>query len=259
MTKLEPMLLTDASGDFSALEKNWLFQIKYDGERCFAHIKQGKITALVSRSGTPMIYRFPELRELQFDFDTAILDCEVCVLVNGRTDFGTIQKRRSEPTQAVMQQYPITLVVFDLIYFDGKLVTNRSCKARYEMLQTIVKDGKNVVLARCHTDGKALWEEVKVKNLEGLVIKNPDATYELGKRVKHQLKFKYYKEADVLVERVEANTAGSKIYGKAKIEDGREIIVECQIPSEIVTVGSIKKIKYLEVTKDNKLRMPHRA
>ena len=80
-----------------------------------------------------------------------------------------------------------------------------------------------------------------------MVLKNAKAIYEMGKRSSEQIKVKYYKEAEVIVEEVEPNSKGTKIIGKTMIK-GDEILVECQIPGDNnINKGDVKKIKYLDI------------
>jgi ATP-dependent DNA ligase len=257
--KIEPMLLNEIRNLSEIPAGTNYLQVKEDGERCQVHIIKGIVKAMISRSGMPMLYRFPEIRDLKFpETVTAILDCEICVFDGDKSIFyGGINQRKSEPTKKILDELPATLVVFDLLYLNNELLLNKTYRERCEKLTHTFTDTNHFKIAEIYFDAKELWEMVVKKDFEGMVIKNPNSTYEPGKRTSAAIKLKNYKDAEVVVENVELNSKGSKIFGKTMI-DGKEIEVECQIPSETVSIGVTKKIKYLGITKDNKLRMPTR-
>src|SRR5882724_3073186 len=59
--RVEPMLATLANHPFS--DRNWLFEIKWDGVRALARIENGAL-ALRSRAGVDIAKRYPELASL---------------------------------------------------------------------------------------------------------------------------------------------------------------------------------------------------
>ncbi|MBW2970828.1 hypothetical protein KY320_01560 [Candidatus Woesearchaeota archaeon] len=249
MTEIKAMLLTEVS-DKSILEKQGLiYQKKFNGIRALIHVKGGKVVGIRNRSNNPILYCFPELKDLELPYKVAILDAEICVFKNGKSVFyGGIDQRRSKPSDKVLKEHPATIVVFDALRVDGEILIHTPYHKRHEFL-TKIQESDRIKVAKNFDNGVELWKEVESKNLEGVVIKEPDAPYEFA-RSKRFLKLKNYKMVDVQVDQTEQNEKGTKIYGKVEIE-GQEINVEAQLAGVFgVENGSIQKVKYLDIVGD---------
>lgn len=255
---IEPMLLEEVEGK-EILEKPWIFQIKENGVRAIIHVKDHKIVGIRNRSNNPILYCFPELKNIVFDCDTAILDAEIVVFKNGKTIFYKgIDQRRSSPDAKKLRECPATIVLFDIIQFEQEVLINKPYKDRLALLDKF-KYSKGmsqaayeslVQVVRTSNDGVALWEKVVRENHEGLVAKDPNAIYELGKRSKQYIKVKNYKYVDVIVERTEPNPKGTKIFANVLIDD-IPIQVECQQAGAFnIGVGDTIRVKYLDIVND---------
>jgi len=251
--EIKPMLLVETF-DLKALEdKSQIFQEKFNGVRAMVHIKNNRVIGIRNRSNNPILYMFPEFRELDFPFDTAILDCEICVMKNGKSVFyGGIDKRRSLPTETVLKEYPATMVVFDALHIGTETIVMKPYKYRYELVGRSIGTWQNEKFKfAMNYDPKELWDKVVKDNREGVVIKNPNAVYDIGKRSKDCIKLKNYKQTDIIIDKVEPNDKGTKIFGKFG-----EIDVECQLAGIFdVEVGSTQRIKYLDIV-GNRLIQP---
>src|SRR5581483_6089995 len=92
-TAIYPMLAESIEKPFD--DKDWLFEIKWDGYRAVAFIEGGKIR-LVSRNQNELTGRYPELKDVPafVKAKTAILDGEVVALDSeGRASFSLMQQR----------------------------------------------------------------------------------------------------------------------------------------------------------------------
>lgn len=251
---IEPMLLSEVD-DETILDKQWIFQEKYNGVRAIIHVKDHKIVGIRGRSGNPLLFYYPELKELDMPMNTGILDAEICVLKDGRSVFyGGIDQRRSAPTATKLRNYPVTAIVFDALQLNGETLTNVGYDKRLEKLEAFDWSGekrrRHLQLIESTPDGRELWSKAKKENWEGIVAKNPLGIYELGVRSKQFLKLKNYKFVDVKVDKIEPNPKGTKIYAKAEI-DGREINVECQRAGAFnINVGDNVRVKYLDIVGD---------
>jgi bifunctional non-homologous end joining protein LigD len=257
---IEPMLLTEVDDPLVLDDATKIFQEKHNGVRAIVHIKGGKIVGIRNRANNPILFCFPELKEAQFDFDTAILDCEICVIKDNKSVFyGGIDQRRSAPTEKKLKENPATIVVFDILQYEGEALVYKPYKVRVEYLARI-KDkirGPIQVIESTH-DGRALWDKIVAENREGVVIKDPNAIYELGKRSKQSLKLKNYKYVDVLVQKTEVNEKGTKIFSVTMI-DGKDIQVECQQAGCFnIHEGDTVRVKYLDIVGE-KLIQPTRT
>lgn len=249
--KIEPMLLSETWDKSILKDTTKFFQIKENGIRSLIHVKEGKIVGIRNRSNNPILYCFPEFKNVKFNFSTGILDCEICVFKSDRSVFYSgIDKRRSAPSEKVLREYPATIVVFDALFLDENLVM-KPYKYRYDKIQTIevneeVVEGDFVRIAN-NFDGEDLWVIVKNENLEGVVIKNPNTMYEVGKRSKEQLKLKNYKVIEVEVTATEPNSKGTKIFSTVEV-DGGVVDVEAQLAGIFdVEVGTKHFVKYLDI------------
>jgi len=247
MTEIKCMLLTETWDKGILKDDSKLFQIKENGIRALIHIKEGNVVGIRNRSNMPVFYLFPEFKDLKFPFKTGILDSEIVVMKNEKSIYyGGIDKRRSVPSKEVLKDYPAKMVIFDALQIDNQVLVMKPYKYRYEQLNVIQPNTK-ISVAKNY--GGELWDKVTKEDLEGVVIKNPNTTYELGKRSKENLKLKNYKLLDVVVSKVEPNQKGTKIFGKGNVK-GKEIEVECQIGGEFdIEIGSLQKIKYLDICK----------
>jgi len=247
---IEPMLLSEVD-DEMVLDKEWIYQEKYNGVRAVIHVKDHKIVGVRGRSGNPLLFCYPELKDLTLDVATAILDAEIVVLKDGRSVFyGGIDQRRTAPTAAKLRDYPITAIVFDAIQLGEEVLVNLPYDKRLEKLEAFDWSGLkrwHIQLIESTPDGRQLWTRAKEENWEGIVCKNPLGIYELGVRSKQFLKLKNYKFVDVVVEKTEPNPKGTKIYAHTEI-DGTMIDVECQRAGAFnINVGDNVRVKYLDI------------
>jgi ATP-dependent DNA ligase len=157
----------------------------------------------------------------------------------------------------VLKECPATFVLFDALKVEADILIMKPYRARYEAMSAVMQNTSSdkVKLISNFTNGQELWNTIVKNDWEGIVIKDPNALYELGKRSKNFLKLKNYKQAIVTVEKTEINEAGIKITGKTVINE-KEIEVECQIANAtFIEIGAKQTVKYLDVV-GNKLVQP---
>jgi len=248
---VEPMLLTEVEDMNLINDTTKIFQEKHNGTRAIISVKGGKIVGIRGRSNNPVLFCYPELKDATFDFDTAILDAEICVFQNGKSVFYKgIDQRRSTPDGAKLRNFPVVAVIFDILQLEKEALINKPYKDRLAVMEKVIKNSDRIKLVESTHDGKALWDKVITDNREGVVVKDPNAIYELGKRSKAYLKLKNYKYVDVIVEKTELNEKGTKIYSNIVI-DGTPIQVECQQAGMFnVHVGDNIRVKYLDIVGD---------
>ena len=196
---IEPMTATLAEHAFD--DQDWLFEVKWDGYRVQAHVRDGQ-TSLYTRRGLNAAEYFPELAgpPSWLDANEAIVDGEVVALnAAGESDFGLLQargrNRRARSASAV-----IDYVVFDLLYLDGVSLLGQPLEDRKRLLRSVVRDGAHVHFAS-HVvgDGLAFYDAVAARGLEGIVAKRRRSRYEPGRRSKEWLKVKRHSEQEFVV------------------------------------------------------------
>lgn len=251
MTTFKVMLLSEVTDQALLQDPNKLYQIKENGIRAVGHVKNHYLTAIRNRSNLPILHLFPELKDIRFEFDTGIVDGEICVFQGDKSIYyGGIDQRRSIPDEKKLAEFPVRFVLFDTIFIDGKNLIMKPYSERHRLLKESIQDSSKVSVAANWRDGQELWNKVVTDNLEGVVIKNPMAMYEVGTRSQAYQKLKYYKYGEVVVDRVEPNDKGTKVFGKMEMSD-RVIDVEVQLAGVFnVEPGQRHRIKYLDIAGD---------
>ena len=181
----------------------WLFEIKWDGERALAFIQSGEVE-FRSRSGRNITPEYPELKLVvkQLNARKAIVDGEIVALDSeGRSDFTKIQPRFgvSNPPLSLQQKNPVTYYLFDLLYCDGFDLRNSPLEERKELLHKLLRPSDKIRYSDHVVEkGTELFEIAKERRLEGIIAKRRDSAY-VGKRTSSWLKFKIVHDLDVVI------------------------------------------------------------
>ncbi|HLO36112.1 MAG TPA: non-homologous end-joining DNA ligase, partial [Candidatus Deferrimicrobium sp.] len=203
--RIEPMLATLATQAFT--DPDWLFEIKWDGYRVEAVVRDGKVK-LWTRSLKDAETYFPNLLSppTWIDAREAIVDGEVVALDDeGRPDFSLLQERISQrrgPGAAPSSVAPGALVyqVFDLLHLDGRSLLGVPLEDRKRLLRSVLRETSRVRYAS-HVvgDGVAFMAAAKTRGLEGIVAKLRRSRYEPGRRTPAWLKLKIRPEQELVV------------------------------------------------------------
>ncbi|MGZ8559293.1 MAG: DNA ligase D, partial [Chitinophagaceae bacterium] len=192
-TFITPMLAGIAKNPFD--DKDWLFEIKWDGYRAIAEIEKEEIK-FYSRNGIDFSERFPAifqaLKKIKHD---AILDGEI-VLLNEKNlpDFQKLQHYENH------LNYPLIYYVFDILQLNGKNMEELPLENRKKILKQLLK--KNETIRYCdHIDGSGIsfYEKAKEEGLEGIIAKKKDSQYARGYRSKEWLKIKNIQSTEVVI------------------------------------------------------------
>ena len=180
--RYKPMLatLTEAvpTGD------EWLHEVKWDGYRAIVTIAGGE-AELTSRKGNSLTARFESVARAVVQAvktPDCVLDGEVCALdENGRASFSAMQQGSR----------PLVLYLFDVLEIEGEPVVDLPLTERHKRLEALLdKRNRTVRLSDTFDDGHALLEAVSAQQLEGVLSKRADSTYEPGHRSRKWLKVK---------------------------------------------------------------------
>jgi bifunctional non-homologous end joining protein LigD len=190
---LKPMLatLTDAPFD----RNGWFFEIKWDGFRAIAEIKNKKVR-LYSRNNLDFNERFPQIaEELKKIDENVILDGEIVALdKDGRARFQLMQNYLNN-NGGVIAYY-----VFDIIYLDGYDLKNLPLRERRSILQkTIPKLQKISLSDYIENSGKTFYKAAEERDVEGIIAKNSESFYTEGRRSTEWLKIKTSKRQEAVI------------------------------------------------------------
>jgi len=203
---IRPMLAERLSSPEEILEKlggKCIAEYKYDGERIQAHKKGDEIT-LYSRRLEDISDQYPDAIELlkrHVLAKEAILEAE-CVAID--PDTGEMRpfqelmhRRRKYGIEKAMEEYPVSLFMFDALYVDGKDLTLEPYPVRRKALESAVKEGERVKIAKyIITDNvkelESFFLEAIEEGCEGLMCKSiaEDSIYQAGARGWLWIKYK---------------------------------------------------------------------
>jgi bifunctional non-homologous end joining protein LigD len=269
-------------------DKDWLFEIKWDGYRAVAEIRDKEIL-LYSRNGLNFSAKFPIVADqLKSIKSNAVIDGEIVVLnEEGKPDFQLLQHYSEN------QDRPIQYYVFDLLELNGQDTTGLTLVERKELLKKLLPPNE-VVKYSDHIleSGKSFFRASKEKDLEGIMAKRADSKYYPGKRSPDWLKIKHHKTADAIIAGYTEPAGGRKYFGALILaaKDGNRLtyightgtgfnqdslkemyellqpLVQTKSPfDEKIKTNSpvtwvkpelICEIKYSEITNDGKFRHP---
>ena len=199
---ISPMLLHEIKEPFD--DDDYIYELKLDGIRCVAYIEP-KSVSLQNKRFKELTPIYPELSDIcKCVKKRVILDGELVVLTDGKPDFYALQRRSlmadSFRISLASKKNPVQFAAYDILYCDGKDLTDKPLMERKEMLSKNVKEGFNLSIFRyLSTNGVVFFEIAKKENLEGIVAKKKDGLYHIGKRTHDWIKIKVMQDEDLLV------------------------------------------------------------
>src|SRR5688572_5340393 len=181
-----PMLATLVDEPFDS--DRHLFEVKWDGIRALSIVADGAVRAL-TRNKQVLTPSFPELDPLARLPAGTLLDGELVVLADERPVFARALERMQAKgrlrVEALARTLPAQYVVFDLLYDAGRSLLARPLQERRARLAELLSglDEPRLVFSDGAVGpGRALFEQVRARGLEGLVAKELDGAYLPGKR-----------------------------------------------------------------------------
>lgn len=164
---------------------------KFDGVRAQLHRGAGGRVEIYSRDLRRVTAQFDELAQVaaRLPFD-AIFDGEIVAYEKGKKlSFFDLQKRlgRRAPDLFMGETVPITFLIFDLLYIEGRSLLAQPLAERRRLLDALVFPDpalRPVEVARADS-ADAIEREFKAargRRNEGLIIKDPASLYTPGRR-----------------------------------------------------------------------------
>jgi DNA ligase-1 len=227
---IRPMLAERLSSAEEILEKlggKCIAEYKYDGERLQAH-KQGDDVTLYSRRLENISDQYPDAVSLfkeNVEANEAILECE-CVAVD--PDTGEMRpfqelmhRRRKYGIEKAIEDYPVSLFMFEVLYVDGRDLTLEPYPVRRRMLEKTIKEADRVKIANSITTSDSaelekFFLEAIENGCEGLVCKSvtKDSVYQAGARGWLWIKYKRDYKSE-MTDTVDLVVVGA-FYGRGK-------------------------------------------
>ncbi|MDF9845405.1 ATP-dependent DNA ligase [Paenibacillus sp. PastF-1] len=181
---ISPMLLQTAPGPFSHSE--FIYEPKIDGHRLIYSQQNGKIR-LYTRHDNDCTRQY---HELQLPFaDDVILDGEVACVdpTTGVSDFESIMSRfsarRTDKITQLTGTLPAYYGIFDILQYKGQDLTGLPLMRRKEILARLaLPSGSFGIVPHVDGAGEALFQQIEVRGMEGVVGKRKNSIYEIGRR-----------------------------------------------------------------------------
>ena len=194
--KLAPQLATLADDPPDGAE--WLHEIKYDGYRIIARIKDGEVR-LLTRNGLDWTAKFPALARAlaALPVDSTIIDGEIVALASdGTTSFADLQDRIARGRTDELVFY-----AFDLLYLDGYDLTGAVLEDRKaELAEIVPRDSAGMLRYSDHQKGRGreFYKNACQYELEGIISKRADKPHRPG-RSTEWLKIKCFNADEFII------------------------------------------------------------
>ncbi|HEX2884629.1 MAG TPA: ATP-dependent DNA ligase [Candidatus Limnocylindria bacterium] len=184
-------------------EEAWI-EDKYDGIRAQLHLEPDGTIRLFSRDLNDVTRSFPEVVEAAArlrDEAPMVIDGELVPWRAGSVlDFASLQTRlgRVRPSAELLAEVPVVLVAFDLLHHAGRdllEVPLRDRRAALDGLSLPDRTGERLLRSHLATARSAeevdrQFDDARERRNEGLMVKDPDSTYQPGRRGLGWLKLK---------------------------------------------------------------------
>jgi bifunctional non-homologous end joining protein LigD len=190
-------------------------------------------TRLITRTGRDVTSQYPDIHMVHelVDQVNAVLDGEIVAFdAEGKNSFEALQQRMNLANEREIKRLaktiPVALVVFDLLWLDGRDTTGLLLEERRELLSLIVEEDHRLqLMTHVEGEGVAFTEAAKTLGLEGVVAKRKGSKYLPGRRSDTWRKIKLTNSQDCVILGWTPGQGGrSKSFGAllvGALDDGR--------------------------------------
>jgi DNA ligase-1 len=203
---IRPMLAERLGSPKEILDKlggKCITEYKYDGERVQAHKNDSSII-LFSRRLENITEQYPDAVELvkkHIRPTQAIIEAEIVAIDPDTSEMKTFQelmhRRRKYGIKQAMEEYPVALHVFDILYSNGKDLTQTPYQQRHQTLLKSIEKNDRAQPARYLITNNAdelekFFEQAIQEGCEGVMCKSlaEDSVYQAGARGWLWIKYK---------------------------------------------------------------------
>lgn len=170
------------------------FEYKLDGERVQIHKDESEVQ-LFSRSLEKITHHYPDIVEAikKFSIHKCILEAEIVPLDLKSKKIQPFQelmhRKRKYNINDIVLKYPIKVHLFDILYLEGKDLTQYEYTKRRAILESIIKKNKNdiIQLVQRIVSSKLnqienFFSKAEDDGCEGLMLKQLNSKYRAGAR-----------------------------------------------------------------------------
>jgi bifunctional non-homologous end joining protein LigD len=201
---LQPMLAEGGHQPFD--DPKWRFEPKLDGIRALAFLSTD-LARLITRRGRDVATQYPELHMIHelVDQVNAVMDGEIVAFdEEGKNSFEALQQRMNlaneREIKRIAKQIPVALVAFDLLWLDGRNLTEQPLEERRELLQAVVEEDERLQLVTfVEGEGRQLVAAARSHGLEGVMAKRHGSKYFSGRRSPDWRKIKLTNTQDCVI------------------------------------------------------------
>jgi bifunctional non-homologous end joining protein LigD len=237
VARLRPMLCDRSP--IPLFRPRFFYELKLDGVRILAEKREARPNGasgppcerLYYRSGKETTDAYPEVVDAlrALPAKSVVLDGEIIAMdASGLPSFQRLQPRimmHGAAAKAGARVEPVVFVAFDILAVEGVDVMSLPLTTRRALLEAVVPESG--VVSRFPPvigDGRALFEMCKARGMEGLVAKDPNASYVPGFRTSAWSKIRIERAGDFAVIGWSKGDVGGRslrALSIASFEDGR--------------------------------------
>ncbi|NOJ28127.1 MAG: ATP-dependent DNA ligase [Nitrososphaera sp.] len=209
---IRPMLaerVVNAAEALERMEGKAAVEYKLDGERVQIHLSKDRVE-LFSRRLEKITDHYPDVAKASHSLKAreTILEGEV-VAINSQTgEYLPFQelmhRRRKHGVSEAVENYPVVVNLFDVLYLDGKSRTDLSYEDRRKLLLKVIKSGTNQIfnivpqtVAGKESDIERFMAAAIESGCEGVMVKHLSSAYRAGARGYAWVKLKREYQSDL--------------------------------------------------------------
>lgn len=198
---IRPMLAMSSPLPFDS--EKYIFELKWDGTRAISFIDKHGVRLqnrrLIDISYRyPELKNLKKAIK-----GNAILDGELVILHGGRSDFERLQQREQIEDRVkiklLSETMPATYIVFDILYVGDKCLMTLPLIKRKKILADNIIPSEFIISSEYYERGKELYNLALQLGFEGIMAKERESPYLQGRRSPYWLKIKKSMDIDTVV------------------------------------------------------------
>jgi bifunctional non-homologous end joining protein LigD len=184
--------------------ERWIAQVKWDGVRVLTYY-DGNEVRLFNRRRNERTVQYPEFLDIAryCSASSVILDGEIIALSGGKPSFHEVMRRdgirKPENVERARRSIPVSYMIFDILYYNGKWITGLPLHQRQQILAETVTPQEDLQLVENFTNAEGLFNVIKAEDMEGIVCKDIDSRYIVGGKNDRWQKIKNYRDLTAVI------------------------------------------------------------